>query len=177
MSLIYLLLKFQCTYNCMQNTIVVSFHVLLFFFDKVMDVSDTRYFTMPDKHLASYNIKRYVLGFRSREPPLQMNVRLVGGSSSSEGRVEVSSGGDWGTVCDDGWGIEEAKVVCRSLGYPYVRRSLVRFGEGTGPIYLDNLRCVGDEHNLTECPNLDWGVHDCDHSEDVGVLCLGKLMN
>ena len=117
------------------------------------------------------------INFFPVETPLELSVRLVGGSTSSEGRVEVSNGRAWGTVCDDGWGIEEAKVVCRSLGYPYVHSSLVSFGEGTGPIYLEDLSCVGDEHNLTECPNLNWGVHDCDHSKDVGVSCLGRLMN
>ena len=44
-------------------------------------------------------------------------LRLVGGSEPTEGRVEICYNETWGTICDDGWGDEEANVVCSSLGY------------------------------------------------------------
>ena len=45
-------------------------------------------------------------------------VRLVDGAGPSQGRVEVYHADQWGTVCDDGFGVSEGDVVCRELGYP-----------------------------------------------------------
>ena len=44
-------------------------------------------------------------------------MRLVGGKSPNEGRVEICLNGQWGTVCDDSWGSVDAQVACRQLGY------------------------------------------------------------
>ncbi|XP_078670157.1 uncharacterized protein LOC144910683 isoform X23 [Branchiostoma floridae x Branchiostoma belcheri] len=106
-------------------------------------------------------------------PPAE--IRLVGGSRRNEGRVEIRLGnGEWGTICDDSFDINDANVVCRQLGYGLAEsyESSFYFGYGSGPIWLDEVECEGDEKNLLDCPSFGWGRHDCDHSEDVGVVCL-----
>uniref|UniRef100_A0A9L0SM45 Scavenger receptor cysteine rich family member with 4 domains n=1 Tax=Equus caballus TaxID=9796 RepID=A0A9L0SM45_HORSE len=100
-------------------------------------------------------------------------LRLVGGPSRCQGRLEVLHGGSWGSVCDDDWDVVDANVVCRQLGCGLalpVPRPLA-FGQGRGPILLDNIECRGQEAALSECGSRGWGVHNCFHYEDVAVLC------
>jgi len=104
-------------------------------------------------------------------------VRLVGGSSYYNGRVEVYYNGEWGTVCDDGWSSIDARVVCRQLGFGSYGSAYgsAYFGEGSGSILLDNVTCTGSESTLASCGHLGVGItRSCTHSEDAGVVCSAQ---
>ncbi|ESO92591.1 hypothetical protein LOTGIDRAFT_216664 [Lottia gigantea] len=112
--------------------------------------------------------------------------RLAGGDKK-EGRVEISVGGVWGTVCDLFWDKREAGVLCRSLGYSdgYSVRG-AHYGPGSGPVWLSRLRCTGTETDLHRCPHNGFQSEVVDgstyswrkcqsHDDDASVVCVDKL--
>nr|5A2E_A Chain A, T-CELL DIFFERENTIATION ANTIGEN CD6 [Homo sapiens] len=99
-------------------------------------------------------------------------LRLVDGGGACAGRVEMLEHGEWGSVCDDTWDLEDAHVVCRQLGCGWAVQALpgLHFTPGRGPIHRDQVNCSGAEAYLWDCPGLP-GQHYCGHKEDAGVVC------
>ncbi|XP_049748088.1 T-cell differentiation antigen CD6 isoform X5 [Elephas maximus indicus] len=91
------------------------------------------------------------------------------------GRVEMLEYGEWGSVCDDTWDLEDAHVVCRQLGCGWAIQALpgLHFAPGQGPIHRDQVNCSGAEAYLWDCPGLP-GDRYCGHKEDAGVVCSGS---
>ncbi|XP_041372563.1 deleted in malignant brain tumors 1 protein-like [Gigantopelta aegis] len=102
-------------------------------------------------------------------------IRLVNGSGiRTQGRVEIEINGTWGTVCDDQFDYKDAGVICVMMGFSrYGARAVDNavFGNGSGPILFDDLACGGNESFITGCPGTPVGQHNCQHSEDAGVMC------
>nr|XP_021492621.1 LOW QUALITY PROTEIN: scavenger receptor cysteine-rich type 1 protein M130 [Meriones unguiculatus] len=104
-------------------------------------------------------------------------VRLQGGHTDCAGRVEVWHRGSWGTVCDDSWDLDDARVACEQVGCGQAVKALkeAAFGPGTGPIWLNEMKCRGNESSLWDCPARPWTHSDCGHKEDASVQCLLRV--
>jgi len=100
-------------------------------------------------------------------------IRLVNGRTANEGRVEIYYKNSWATVCDDGWDNTDASVVCKQLGFSSTGTAVgsAGFGQGSGVILLDDVRCTSSQINLFNCHHYGFEYHNCGHSEDAGVRC------
>ncbi|XP_065426814.1 deleted in malignant brain tumors 1 protein isoform X8 [Chrysemys picta bellii] len=105
--------------------------------------------------------------------PELTQLRLVNSLNRCAGRVEVLHNQQWGTVCDDGWDLKDAGVVCRQLGCGTALSAPrgARFGRGSDRVWLDEVNCAGTEAALSDCKTRPWGDNDCTHKEDAGVVC------
>uniref|UniRef100_A0A8C9SK53 SRCR domain-containing protein n=1 Tax=Scleropages formosus TaxID=113540 RepID=A0A8C9SK53_SCLFO len=102
------------------------------------------------------------------------DLRLVNGSSPCSGTVEVYRWGQWGTVAQYNWDLNDAAVVCRQLGCALHRGS--HFGQGEGPIWSKHFQCEGHESFLHECLTTDRPEENCTHGSGVGLICTGEFL-
>ncbi|KAM6222039.1 lysyl oxidase homolog 3 isoform 3-T3 [Rhynchocyon petersi] len=112
---------------------------------------------------------------------VETKIRLSGGRSRYEGRVEVQVGGPgplrWGLICGDNWGTLEAMVACRQLGLGYANHGLQEtwyWDSGNiTEVVMSGVRCTGSELSLDQCAH--HGAHiACKRTETrftAGVIC------
>lgn len=100
-------------------------------------------------------------------------LRLVNGSSRCSGRVEVLRNQQWGTVCDNGWDLNDAEVMCQQMGCGVAVSApgSAHFGPGSNHIWLGEVECTGAEVTLSECRSRMEEPINCHHGEDAGVVC------
>ncbi|XP_064570984.1 uncharacterized protein LOC135448698 [Zonotrichia leucophrys gambelii] len=104
-----------------------------------------------------------------------LRVRLVGSSGRCAGRVEVYSGGSWSWVCQEGWELQDAAVVCRELGCGTALQApgWARLGAGPGPLWPYSPDCSGSEESLWECGRTE--RRECGRGGGAGAVCSEQL--
>lgn len=103
-------------------------------------------------------------------------MRFIGGNGPA-GAVQVYNNGQWGMICDNGWDIRDARVVCRQLGFDNVTNLYCcsHFGQFNYPVTIERLNCTGAEASISDCPysNVTAGSY-CGRYNQVGVECICK---
>ncbi|XP_073188855.1 scavenger receptor cysteine-rich type 1 protein M130-like [Lepidochelys kempii] len=105
----------------------------------------------------------------------RIEVRLVGGDTACSGRVEVTHGNTWETVCDSQLDFNTASVICNELGCGQAVATIgaTHFGEGHDLIWKEEFQCVGNETVLSNCPRMSRPNDTCSHTDAVSILCSG----
>lgn len=109
--------------------------------------------------------------------PGEGDIRLVGGPSGMEGRLQIFHAGAWGEVCDDyfdgGYSAYHGystTTVCQQLGYR--GGSFLSTYDAPGAVFsLDDVNCTGTERRIGDCPHLPWGSENCGAIEGAGFRC------
>ena len=104
-------------------------------------------------------------------------VRLVGGQNSSEGRVEVFYKSSWGFICGESWPLNNAHVICRSLGFSHATKAYGRpqFEHGLRTAHLTGASCSGKESSIFDCPGVHFDTSSvCYVFDGAGVSCSSE---
>ena len=147
-----------------------------------------------EKLCAVFNSTCIVIGAQYLAPCRYGDIRLSGGHSQYEGRVEMCSFRNrWGTVCNRHWTQANSRVVCHSLGYSEEGRTQYKLiiwplfwftfsagshqifyidnrGLGIFPVGVDYVKCQSSDNSLKECIHFSHS-YGCSHDEDVEVYC------
>ena len=119
-----------------------------------------------------------------RDNVTQVPVRLVGGKTIREGRLQVYKDDRWGTVCNFGWTIESAALACQQMGWVlnpedwYLSPSEIPQTGQEDPILMSNVRCnykSNMDTDITRCKKsegVDKFLNSCTHEDDVGLKCF-----
>ena len=101
---------------------------------------------------------------------------MVNGRSVNEGQLEIFLDGGWGTVCGISWGLQEATVACREMGFP--NATAVNLGKllrnETATILKYDVVCTGLENDLQSCRRVETEIDVCTDEFDVGLVCAPK---
>ncbi|KAJ8023241.1 Antigen WC1.1 [Holothuria leucospilota] len=103
-------------------------------------------------------------------------IRLVGGTYTPSGRVELLLNETWGTArLDAFWDLVDARVVCRQLGYETAISITenVLFGKFSGPVWMGDVQCTGKEKSISRCKHTSPKYYLSDF-EDAGIVCGGN---
>uniref|UniRef100_A0A1X7SEF6 SRCR domain-containing protein n=2 Tax=Amphimedon queenslandica TaxID=400682 RepID=A0A1X7SEF6_AMPQE len=120
----------------------------------------------------------------TNNPPYDGQLRLLYGTTSSNGLVQVYCSGQWGTVCGRYFTPDAAHLVCRQLGYT----SAKSYSNGTfqgsyqTPIWLDNLYCSASPTEVclgscVSCTGSRASRSRCYHSYDLNVHCVYEALH
>jgi lysyl oxidase-like protein 2/3/4 len=118
-------------------------------------------------------------------PPLKkikinMNVRIQGGRTENEGRVEVKFGNNWGSICPNGFSLAEANVICKQLKLGYAYEALQTDFFETTPIIISGTKCIGNETDISNCyhyvpENIFCEQQNPDKPVVAGIVCRDKM--
>ena len=105
------------------------------------------------------------------------NIRLTGGLTIYEGKVEVFINGQWGTVCSDGIGTNEAETLCRSLGLgPFQSISYDTGGNTAGiPLIISDLKCSENYNHFMKC-QFNQSSPVCPSASNLALKCYCKYI-
>lgn len=87
--------------------------------------------------------------------------------------LETKFENDWGTVCSSGFGEQNAVTLCKAFGFPGGGAPVPNIGGGQGPVWLDDVQCLGAEGDVGDCRHAPWLKNNCAHAQDAGLCCWG----